>query len=111
MSDDRIFELRTYVPVEGKRDALLARLRDTASVLFEKHGMTNIGYWLQTDDEGQVGDTIVYLVAHESLEARVRSWKAFVADPEWVALKETGEEVTASMESQLLTPTQFSGLR
>lgn len=110
-ADTRIFELRTYTPVPGKRDALLERLRDTASKLFERHGMTNIGYWVAADADNELTETVVYLLAHASREAARASWQAFAADPEWRALKADGEEVTAKIESVFLKPTEFSGLR
>lgn len=110
-SENRLFELRTYTPVEGKRDALLERLRDTSSRLFAKHGMTNVGYWIETDRNGELTERIIYLLAHESLDAAKASWGAFVKDPEWVELKAHGEHVTANAESVLLSPTEFSALR
>src|SRR5215475_2487233 len=110
MANDRIFELRTYEAVPGKIDALLQRFRDHAVALFEKHGMTNIGFWLATDDEGKPKETLVYLVAHASREAAQKSWEAFWADPEWAAARE-GEQVTASASTKFLDPTDFSALR
>ena len=47
---NRVFEIRTYYANEGKLDALLARFRDHTVALFKKHGMTNIGYWVQVDN-------------------------------------------------------------
>ena len=44
--DTRVFEMRTYYAAPGKLDALNARFRDHTCKLFEKHGMTNIGYWM-----------------------------------------------------------------
>lgn len=46
----RVFELRTYTAAEGKLDAVLARFRDHTVKLFEKHGITNIGYWVPKDE-------------------------------------------------------------
>ena len=40
----QVFELRTYTAAEGKHDDLLARFRDHTLRIFEKHGMTNVGY-------------------------------------------------------------------
>ena len=42
---ERVFELRTYTAAPGKLENLNARFRDHTVKLFEKHGMTNIGYW------------------------------------------------------------------
>ena len=44
-----VFELRTYTSTPGNLDKLLARFRDHTMGLFEKHGMTNIGYWIPVD--------------------------------------------------------------
>lgn len=111
MTEKRIFELRTYEAVPGKIDALLSRFREHAVALFEKHGMTNIGFWVASDDEGKPTETLVYLVAHESREAAKKSWEAFWADPEWAAARASGEQVTASATSRFLDPADFSALR
>lgn len=111
MSDTRIFELRTYEAVPGKIDALVARIGDHAAALFEKHGMTNIGFWVQTDDDGKPTDTLTYIVAHESREAAKKSWQAFWDDPEWQALRANGEQVTAGATSVFIEPTAYSAIR
>ena len=110
-SDTRTFELRTYEAVPGKVDVLVERFRDHAVALFEKHGMTSIGYWVATDDEGKQTDTLVYIVAHDSREAAAQSWADFWADPEWAEVRNGGEQVTANASSMFLDPTTFSALR
>jgi hypothetical protein len=50
-------------------------------------------------------------VAHDSREAAKGSWEAFLADPEWAAVRANGEEVTASATTMFLDPTDFSKLR
>ena len=42
----RVFEIRTYITEPGKLPDLLKRFREHTTKLFEKHGMTNIGYWV-----------------------------------------------------------------
>lgn len=108
--DNRIFELRRYDAVPGKLGALLDRFREHAAPLFEKHGMTNIGFWVEQDDEGNPTETLVYLVAHESREAAQQSWATFWEDPDWVAVRTNGEQVTAAATSTFLSPTDFSPL-
>src|SRR5512133_3773709 len=49
-ADDRVFELRTYHCYEGKLPDLLKRFREHTTALFEKHGMTNVGYWVPADE-------------------------------------------------------------
>lgn len=109
----RVYELRTYVPVPGKLDALVTRIRDHGLPLFEKHGMTNVGYWVASDEDadGESAERLVYLVAHDSREAAAASWTAFWEDPDWAAARSDGEQVTASASSLFLDPTEFSALR
>jgi hypothetical protein len=45
----RVFELRTYTAPEGKLGALEARFRDHTRRIFDRHGMTSVGYWIPTD--------------------------------------------------------------
>src|SRR2546430_10531384 len=78
----KVFEMRTYTTNEGKLDALLARFRDHTTRLFEKHGMTNIGYWVPKD-EPLSKNTLIYILAFPSREAAQKSWAAFRSDPEW----------------------------
>jgi hypothetical protein len=112
-TDTRSFELRTYIAAPGKLDALLTRFRDHTTVLFEKHGITSIGYWVANDANGKPTETLVYLLAHPSREAAKESWAAFQADPDWIDAKNASEvdgRLTASVTSVYLDPTDFSDL-
>src|SRR2546425_13431 len=79
---ERVFELRTYTAAEGKLDALNARFRDHTNKLFVKHGMELIGYWTPADGE-KSRNTLIYILAYPSKEAREQSWKDFRNDPDW----------------------------
>ena len=68
---------------KDKLPALLTRFRDHTTKLFEKHGMTNIGYWVPTDGE-RAKNTLIYVLAHESRAAAEKSWDGFRTDPEWI---------------------------
>ena len=48
-AEARVFELRTYTCVDGGLDALKKRFREHTIKLFDKHGMTSIGYWTPQD--------------------------------------------------------------
>jgi NIPSNAP len=112
-TDTRSFELRTYVAAPGKLDALLARFRDHTTTLFEKHGITNIGYWVATDAEGKPTETLIYLLAHASPEAAQESWAAFREDPDWISARAASEvdgRLTSNVTSVYLDPTDFSAL-
>ena len=109
----RVFELRTYTAAPGKLEDLKARFRDHTVRLFEKHGMTNIGYWVPMDGE-TAGNTVIYLLAYPSREARQTAWAAFGADPDWRkarAASEANGRVTTKVESVFLAPTDFSPLQ
>jgi hypothetical protein len=84
---DHVFELRTYTTEEGQLPMLLARFGGGETALFEKHGMTGVGYWVPVD-EPESQNTLVYLLAHESREAAAASWRAFGGDPEWRTMRE-----------------------
>jgi hypothetical protein len=110
---NRVFELRTYTSPEGKLPELHTRFRDHTMKLFERHGMTNVGYWTPRDT-ARSQNTLVYLLAYPSLEARNASWAAFGRDPEWrqaAAASEANGRIVAKVESVLLDPTDFSPMK
>src|SRR3954449_13471640 len=79
-SKSRVFEIRTYTTEPGKLPDLLKRFREHTAKLFEKHGMTNVGYWVPTD-EPRSKNTLIYILAHDSRAAAKESWDAFQHDP------------------------------
>ena len=112
-AQSRIYELRTYTCHEGKLEALKARFRDHTIAIFNRHGMESIGYWVPQDPE-KSKTTLIYVLAHPSLEAAKKNWAAFQADPEWVKAKADSEAagpVVQKTESVYMTPTEFSMLK
>ncbi|MFL6447253.1 MAG: NIPSNAP family protein [Bryobacteraceae bacterium] len=112
-TQNRVFELRTYHTPEGKLDALLTRFRDHTVELFKKHGMTNIGYWVPTD-EPLKGKTLIYVLAHPNREAAKASWAAFRSDPEWkkvAAASEANGKIVEKVDSVFMEPTDFSMMK
>ncbi len=109
--DTRCFEMRTYYAPAGKLDDLLARFRDHTVKLFEKHGITNIGYWVPLDNKD---NKLVYIIAFPNREAREGkdgSWKAFAADPAWQEARKASEvngKLVEKVEFVFLTATDFS---
>ena len=106
--DTRCFEMRTYFAAEGKLDALNARFRDHTCKLFEKHGMENLGYWMPLENPDR---KLIYILGYPSREAREKSWKAFVADPDWKAAhkaSETNGKLVAKADSLFLSATDYS---
>ena len=89
---DRIFEMRTYITTPGNLDNLNARFRNHTVKLFEKHGMTNIAYWVPLKGEKGADDLLVYFLSHKSLDAAKESFTAFRSDPAWKAALKASEE-------------------
>ena len=115
--EDRFFEMRTYTASPGKIQALHARFRDHTCKLFEKHGMTNLGYWqaVKGTHLEHPENTLVYILAYPSKEAREASWKAFTSDEEWKKVKAESEKdgipLAANVDSVFLTPTDYSAIK
>ena len=109
----RVYELRTYHTHPGKLPDLHKRFREHTNPLFVKHGITMIGYW--TPVEGDAAEnTLVYLIAHDSMEAAKKSWDEFKNDPEWQkAYQESHANgpIVEKVESVYLNPTDYSPLR
>lgn len=107
-ADSRCYELRVYYANEGKLDALNARFRDHTCKLFEKHGMTNVGYWMPLENPDR---KLYYILSYPSREAREKSWKAFMADPDWkkaAAASEKDGKLVGKMEGTFLHVTDYS---
>jgi hypothetical protein len=107
-SDMRVFEMRTYYAAPDKLDALNARFRDHTAKLFEKHGMTNIGYWVPLENPER---KLIYLLAYPSREAREKAWQAFLDDPDWKRAKEASEvdgKLVEKVDIKFLTATDYS---
>jgi hypothetical protein len=106
--EGRVFEMRTYHAAPGKLDDLNARFRNHTVKLFEKHGMTNIGYWTPvTNSENK----LIYMLAYPSREAREKSWTEFMADPAWQAAQKASEangKLVTKVDSVFMTATDYS---
>ena len=110
---ERIFEMRTYTAHPGRIDALNARFRDHTTRIFEKHGMTNVGYW--TPQEAPLAEnTLVYILAHDSRDSGQASWDAFRADPEWSQVAEESQRdgrIVESVDVLWLEATDYSKIK
>jgi hypothetical protein len=110
---DRVFELRVYHTVSGRLPALHANFRDTNIRFLKKHGIESIGYWTPQDPPDS-GNTLIFLLAHDSREAAARHWKEFRDDPEWQEMaraSRAGGEIIERVESTFLTPADYSPLK
>lgn len=113
VSDTKVYELRTYTTHEGKLDDLHERFENHTMAFFEKHGMTNIGYWSPEDPELR-DNTLIYLLSHESREAAEDSWEAFRNDPGWQEAYEASRAdgpIVESIESIFMKSTPYSQMK
>jgi len=67
-------------------------------------------YWTPTDPKLK-DHVLIYVVSHESQEAADKSWKAFQADPDWIAARNASEKdgkIVERLEKVFMTATEFS---
>ncbi len=109
----RVFEIRTYYTFPGRLDALHKRFREHTMRMFEKHGMTNIGYWTPQDSPAK-DNTLIYVVSHASREQAKANWAAFIADPEWqkiAADSQVDGKIVEKIESVFVDATDYSPIK
>ncbi|MDB6080334.1 MAG: hypothetical protein JWO82_4081, partial [Akkermansiaceae bacterium] len=116
---ERSFEMRTYTTNPGLLPNLHSRFRDHTREFFKAHGMTSLGYFQPVEGQPGHDNTLVYFLANKDQAAAAESWKAFQADPGWIATKKASEEkaggsltvVPDGVKSIFLKPTDFSPIR
>ncbi len=114
---ERVFEIRTYKAASGKLQDLHQRFRNHTTGLFQKHGMTQIGYWSPVEESGGSADTLIYLLSHPNRQAAQNAFAHFGADTAWIAAKADSEKngsLTAAVggvKSVFLKATDFSPIR
>jgi len=109
----KVFEIRTYHTFPGRLDALHKRFREHTTRLFEKHGMTNVGYWVPQDSPARE-TTLIYVISHASREAAKASWAAFIADPEWKKVADASQvdgKIIERIESVYMDATDYSPIK
>jgi hypothetical protein len=114
VTDGRCYELRTYLTHPGKLEALHARFRNHTNALLEKHGMRLVGFWVPQDEAKGAANTLIYIVEHPNRTAAEKAWKAFVVDPEWIAVRTASEQagpLLIRVDSVFMNPTDYSAMR
>ncbi len=108
-ADARLYEMRVYYCEPGRLDALLTRFRDHTTKIFEKHGMTNVGYWVPVDN---TENKLVYVLSYPGDRAyRDKAWKAFSTDPEWKKVQSDSEKsgkIVSRVVNTFMHDTDFS---
>lgn len=106
--DTLCYEMRIYTCNKGKLNDLMKRFRNHTTALFEKHGMTNVGYWTPLDNPDE---KLYYVMSYPNRAARDTSWKHFMADTTWQRVAKESEvngKILTKIESIFLTSTDFS---
>lgn len=80
-----ILELRTYVPVKGREQALADRFRDSTLEMFERRNIEVVDFWIAED--GEIG----YFVSWDDAQQMRAAWERFRDDPEWLEVKRLTE--------------------
>lgn len=114
VKDGKCYEIRTYIAAPGKLEELHVRFRNHTMKLFKKHGMEVVGFWGPTDKEKGSENTLVYVMAYPSREARNKAWQAFAADPEWQKARAESEKngrLAEKVESVILGATDYSPIK
>jgi len=111
----RVYELRVYKTMPGKRAALANRFRDHTAAMFERAGMTNVGYWnAATGDDA--GDTFVYMLAYPSRAARDEMWRELGTFEDFAEIvvaveRDADRRLVDSIDARILEPTPYSALK
>ena len=106
-----IYEMRSYHAAPGKMDALNRRFREHTCDIFERHGMTVVGFWTP---EGKEQELLIYILGFEDADHMSRCWESFRGDEEWKKVRAESEvdgELATKYESVVLVPTDYSAIR
>jgi len=100
-----------YEVVPGRMPAMHARFKNHTLGFFAKHGIKVVGFW-----EAVVGTTNVlnYLLAFDSLAHREQVWGAFMADKDWLRVREESERdgpIVARARNEIWRPTPYSPMQ
>jgi hypothetical protein len=107
-----IYELRTYVAVQGRMSALNKRFAGVTIDAFRRHGIEVVGFW--TNLVGGASDELIYMLGYESFADYERKWAAFGADPDRIAKFAESEKdglVVARITTKFLRPTSYSPMK
>lgn len=100
-----ILEMRTYMPVKGRQEQLLARFRDGTMSIFSRCNINIVHFWV-TEDEGE----IIYICEWDNIQNMKDTWSIFREDREWKQLKgatEADGPLVEKIVSKVVTTPDF----
>jgi hypothetical protein len=108
----RLFELRTYESHNERAHRMKTRMfTEMGEVdIFRRVGLTPV--FFSRTLVGPRMPSLVYMLVHENLAARDKSWNGFRNDPEWKKLAATAgysdAEIVTNITTVLLRPAPYS---
>ncbi|HYT66430.1 MAG TPA: NIPSNAP family protein [Vicinamibacterales bacterium] len=108
----RLFELRTYESHnERAHRAKVKMFAEMGEIdIFRRAGLTPV--FFSRTLAGPRMPSLVYMLVHENLAAREKSWSAFGSDPEWKKLSATpgytDPEIVSNITTVFLRPASYS---
>lgn len=109
-AQNRVYELRTYTCNEGKLEALKANFRDHNIDLLKRHGIESIGYWVP-NDPAKSKNTLIFMLAHPSMEAARKNWDAFLKDPDFKKVAAASGNIVSHVDVVFMNSTDFSPMK
>jgi hypothetical protein len=106
---ERIFELRVYESHNELKAQLKIEMFNVAELaIFKKVGLDPVFF-----GETLVGSNLpnlTYMLGYRDMEEHDRAWKAFLEDPDWIALKdqERYRDTVSKIINRFLKPTSYS---
>jgi len=82
-----IYELRHYVVVPGKGEAILNRFKNHTFKIFDRLGFKVHDFWVELNGSGHLW----YVLEWESVEQMECDWSKFRGDEEWQSVKAESE--------------------
>jgi NIPSNAP len=83
-----IFELRHYVIVPGKGEAILNRFKNHTFKIFDRLGFKVRDFWVEANGSGHLW----YVLEWQSVEQMESAWSKFRDDGEWLSVKAESEK-------------------
>jgi NIPSNAP len=108
----RMFELRTYESHnERAHRAKVKMFAEMGEIdIFRRAGLTPV--FFSRTIAGPRMPSLVYMLVHENMAAREKSWSAFGSDPEWRKLAQTAgytdPEIVSNITTVFLRPAAYS---
>jgi heme-degrading monooxygenase HmoA len=83
-----IYELRHYVVVPGKGEAILKRFKNHTFKIFDRLGFKVHDFWVEANGSGHLR----YVLEWQSAKQMESEWIKFKSDEEWQSVKAESEK-------------------